>query len=230
MSTPAVEARLASPIDLAGFRAESLQLLAHQVPPEAVHWLVPDADGDTQPEAALASQARYEPRAVDAIVPASFQRLCELVVLHREPERFALLYRLLWRLVHEPLLRTDPLDADMLHAQHMGHAVRRDMLKLKTHLRLRPVQDAVGGDAQMSWQRPTHHIVEAVAPWLAQRVAAPHWALFTPDRSVRCDLASLTYGAGLPLAEAPPYDGTDAAWLQCHARVFGGLKRAAPAA
>ncbi len=43
---------------------------------------------------------------------------------HRDQDRFALLYRLLWRLVHEPGLRHDPADPDMVRAHHMAHAVR----------------------------------------------------------------------------------------------------------
>src|SRR5206468_3752106 len=82
---------------------------------------------------------RSLPKAASAIVPASFMRLCEVVVLHHDPDRFALLYRLLWRLVHEPSLRNDPIDADMLHAHQMGQAVRRDIHKMKTLLKFREI-------------------------------------------------------------------------------------------
>ena len=99
-------------------------------------------------------------------MPASFLRLCEVVVLHHDPERFALLYRLLWRLVHEPGLRNDPIDADMQQAQHMAHAVRRDIHKMKANLRLHPVRDAQGSALEAGSYEPAHHIVEAVAPWL----------------------------------------------------------------
>lgn len=225
-----MDAKLAGPTDLAGFRMEALQLLAHQVPPEAVHWLVLDIHPGSPLPGDLPPRPRNVPRAVAAIVPASFQRLCELVVLHRDPERFALLYRLLWRLVHEPLLRGDPIDADMLHAQHLGHAVRRDILKLKTHLRMRAVADAEHGDAQMGCHDPAHHILEAVTPWLAQRLTAPRWALFTPDRSV-CSLDKhLTYGSGVPLHQFPAYEAADQVWLSCHAKVFGATMPRMPGA
>lgn len=221
MSRCAMDAPLAGPIDLAGFRATAQQLLAHQVPPETVHWMVLGVAAASEPRTAVDSRPRNVPRAAAAIVPASFQRLCELVVLHRDPDRFALLYRLLWRLVHEPLLRADPIDGDMLHAQHMSHAVRRDILKLKTQLRLRAVHDPLHGDAQMGWHEPAHHIVECVAPWLAKRITAPRWALFTPDRCVCCEAEQLHYGAGVALANLPHYAAADSAWLQCHAQVFG---------
>ena len=40
-----------------------------------------------------------------ARVPAFFVALCERAALHADPNRFGLLYRLLWRLVHEPALK-----------------------------------------------------------------------------------------------------------------------------
>jgi DNA polymerase len=145
-----MQARLASETDLAGFREEARSLLAHQVPPEQVDWLAaPNADQFAEVVPADAKGSRHVPRAAMAIVPASFLRLCEIVVLHRDPDRFALLYRLLWRLVHEPGLRSDPIDADMLAAQQMGQAVRRDLHKMKAFLRFRPVEEGNGAQAPL---------------------------------------------------------------------------------
>lgn len=225
-----MEARLAGQTDLAGFRAEVRHLLAQQVPPDHVQWELDDsAQAYTDVQSPQASRPRNVARAATAIVPASFTRLCEFVVLHRDPERFSLLYRLLWRLVHEPALRTDPLDADMLQAQHMAHAVRRDIHKMKANLRLRAVQ-AAGGELHVGCYEPAHHVMEAVAPWFAKRLAAPRWAIFTPDRSARCEDGVLLFGPGVPAAELPDPGGSDADWLACYARVFAPHDRPAPAA
>ena len=216
-----MEARLAGQTDLAGFRSEARQLLAHQVPPEEVEWhLAPNADEYCDPQSPQSSRPRNVARAATAIVPASFTRLCEFVVLHRDPMRFSLLYRLLWRLVHEPGLRNDAHDADMQQAQHMAHAVRRDLHKMKANLRMHALRDAQGEDLQVGCYEPAHHVVEAVAPWLSKRLPAPRWALFTPDRSVRWDGGHLLFGPGLPPSELPKSGEGDAAWLECYARVF----------
>lgn len=221
MESSAMAARLEGHTDLAGFRAEARQLLAHQVPPEDVQWqLQPPSEPYADPQAPQASRPRNVARAATAIVPASFTRLCEFVVLHRDPERFSLLYRLLWRLVHEPSLRNDPTDADMLQAQHMAHAVRRDIHKMKANLRLHTVRRRDGAELQIGCYEPAHHVVEAVVPWLAKRLTAPHWVLFTPDRSVRCDHGRLLFGPGVPSSELPRSDATEADWLACHERVF----------
>lgn len=220
----ATQARLASEIDLAGFRAESRLLLAQQVPPDAVTWQTrqPDpADLYAAPQPAAASRPKSVARAAAAIVPASFLRLCESVVLHRDPERFSLLYRLLWRLVHEPQLRNDPLDPDMLRAQHMAHAVRRDIHKMKAALKV-----MAPDGPQACFLEPSHHILEAVAPWFARRNAGGRpWAIFTRERSACFDGQRLLYGPGLPRERAPGRDAGDAQWHACIEDVF----RTAPA-
>jgi DNA polymerase len=227
-----MEARLASETDVAGFREEARALLAHQVPPEAVHWQTTPAHNSDQfaePAAPGDSRPRGVPKAASAIVPASFLRLCEIVVLHHDAARFALLYRLLWRLVHEPGLRHSPLDPDMLLAHQMGQAVRRDMHKMKAFLRFRSVHDGRAHSLQLAWFDPAHHIVEAVAPWFARRSPQTRWAILTPERSVEWDTRQLHFGPGLARADAPLPDADDAAWLGCYQRVLGEHRKA-PAA
>jgi probable DNA metabolism protein len=228
-----MEVTLTGQTDLAGFRAEARELLAHQVPPDAVAWILlplPDEHfSDLAP--ASASRPRNVARAATAIVPASFTRLCEFVVLHRDRERFALLYRLLWRLVHEPGLRNDPVDGDMLQAQHMAHAVRRDIHKMKANIKLRPLaaRGPDDGELAVAWYEPHHHVVEAAAPWFAKRIGPSWWAIFTPDRSVDCESGKLSFGPGLGMQGAPDAAAPDLWWLDCHARTFGAASRATQA-
>ena len=215
------EAHLRGETDIAGFREEARTLLAHQVPPDDVQWRA-EAQNEEQFTDLLGTDPSRAsvPKAASAIVPASFQRLCEVVVMHHDPERFALLYRLLWRLVHEPGLRNDPVDPDMLRAHQMGQAVRRDLHKMKAFLRFRPVRGGAE-PVQMAWFEPAHHIVEAVAPWFAQRSPHARWAIFTPDRSVECIGEQLHFGRGPSREEAPAADAPDAQWLEAHRKVFG---------
>lgn len=222
-----MRARLASETDLAGFREEARSLLAHQVPPEQVDWhTAHNSDQFAEVVPADAKGSRHVPRAAMAIVPASFLRLCEIVVLHRDPERFALLYRLLWRLVHEPGLRNDPVDADMLNAQQMGQAVRRDLHKIKAFARLRPIEDDSGGQGALliGWFEPGHHILEAAAPWFVRRFAQQRWAILTPERSVRWTPAGERLEFGPGVADAAPHQPhpDDAFLLAGYRAVFGG--------
>ncbi|RYY63728.1 MAG: DUF4130 domain-containing protein, partial [Comamonadaceae bacterium] len=219
-------ARLSSDIDLAGFRNEARTLLAQQVPPDEVQWQTEqesEADLFAQPvDAVEAPMVRSIPKAATALVPASFLRLCEVVVLHHDAGRFALLYRLLWRLVHEPSLRNDPIDPDMLLAQQMAQSVRRDMHKMKAFVRFRqvPDEDHPGEVLHVAWFEPAHHIAEAVAPWFARRFAGMRWAILTPERSVRWDGAQLLYGPGARREDAPPADAGEQLWLTYYQSIF----------
>ena len=221
-----MQARLSGETDLAGFRDEARNLLAHMVPPDDVQWSTDhahDADLFSQPvEAGDQRPLRSIPKAATALVPASFLRLCEVVVLHRDPGRFALLYRLLWRLVHEPAVRHDPLDPDVLHAQQMAQAVRRDMHKMKAFVRFRQVadEDRPGETLHMAWFEPAHHVVEAIAPWFARRFANIRWAILTPDRSVHWDGRQLLFGPGASAEDAPQPDDGEALWLTYYQSIF----------
>lgn len=217
-----MEARLASETDLAGFREEARALLAHQVPPEAVHWETAQAqNNDFFADPAGMDRMRAIPKAASAIVPASFLRLCEVVVLNNDARRFDLLYRLLWRLVHEPGLRNNPVDPDMLQAHQLGQSVRRDIQKMKAFVKFGAVHGSAAQPVQVAWYEPTHHIVEAIAPWFAKRMPQQRWIIFTPERSVECDGRKLHFGCGLARAEAPGPEAPDAAWMDCYRRVFG---------
>ena len=216
-----MQARLSSPTDIVGFRAEARQLLAHQVPPEEVVWSAPTGSGDVSvsPRAAEESRPRAAARAASSIVPSSFVRLCEYVVQHRDADRFALLYRVLWRLVHEPGLRHDASDPDLARAQHMAHAVRRDIHKVKANTRFRAMEDPShpGETINIAWCEPAHHVLEAVAPWFARRNGATRWALITPERSVYHDGKELRYAdGGGSLSVAAP----DADWLARWQQLF----------
>ena len=220
-----MQARLTSETDLAGFREEARTLLANQVPPEQVDWLTaPNAEQLAEVVPVDSNGQRHVPRAAMAIVPASFLRLCEVVVLHRDPERFALLYRLLWRLVHEPALRGDAVDAEMLAAQQMGQAVRRDLHKMKALLRFRPVFERPDAPEplNLAWFQPNHHIVEAGAPWFVQRFSQQPWAILTPQRSARWrpDGQRLEFGPAPRNALAQGPDPGDAALLAGYRAIF----------
>lgn len=222
---------LAGDTDWPGFRSEARALLARQVPPEEVVWHTrASAAGDLF--ASLETQRTVVGHgSASAVVPPAFVRLCETVVLHADPARFGMLYRLLWRLVHEPGLRNDPLDAERVRVQHMAQAVRREMHKMKAFVRFRPIAQGDGlPPLHVAWFDPEHHIVEAVAPFFVRRFTQMHWAILTPQRSARWfpsddgieDLAGgrLDIGPGARREDAPPADAGEALWLTYYEHIF----------
>ncbi len=203
--------------DLEGFRRAARGLLAQNILPGQVIWhcsTTPDTEG---PPPTGTAQSPALSDAPTVAVPPEFLTLCQAVILHNNPQRFSLLYRLLWRLVHEPELRHNQLDADMALARQMAEEVRHDMQKMKAQLRFHSVQDDTfntrpqGGPLHVAWFEPEHHIVEAVAPLFARRFAHMRWAILTPQCSVESDyLGPQASGHGrhtapvLPPEEARP--------------------------
>ncbi len=153
-------------------------------------------------------------------VPPDFVRLCEQLILHRDPARFTLMYRLLWRMTEQPALRHDPLDADRLLAHHMARAVARDKHKMHAFVRFRPVAQPDGQTVHMAWFEPDHFITEANAGFFVRRFTQMHWAILTPDASVRWDGAHLHTGPGAKRSDAPPPDAGEALWLTYYRNIF----------
>ena len=216
--------RLASPIDVDGFRRVARHLVAQGVVPERVSWQAAgaaeaplfeaDDDGDAMPPSPPLNVPPF-------FVPPFFVPLCERVALHADTGRFGLLYRLLWRLLHEPALRADPLDADRILAEQMARAVHREMHKMTAFVRFRRVAEAANGEAwHVAWFEPRHHIVEATAPFFARRFAQMRWAILTPGRSVRWDGETLAFGPGARRDEAPPADAGEQLWLTYYEHIF----------
>lgn len=215
-----MRAQLSGDTDFAGFRAQARALLAADVPPDEVHWSTGAGNddlfgGDDTPAAPPASSSPLS-------VPAEFLATCQAAALHRDPQRFALLYRILWRMAREPGLRHDPLDADVLLARRMAHAVGHDIHKMRAFVRFREVPDAQapGGTRHVAWFEPDHHIVEANAPWFMRRFTQMHWAIMTPECCVQWDGCDLQFQPGAARDEAPPADAGERLWLTYYQSIF----------
>ena len=212
---------LAGEADVDAFRAKARRLLAEGVAPARVSWQVATrVEGDLFGDAPEAMDDFAPPVASRASVPAFFVALCERAALHADPNRFGLLYRLLWRLVHEPALRHDPLDADRMQAELMARAVRRDMHKMTAFVRFRPLSTGADEVEHIAWFEPDHHIVEATAPFFARRFAQMRWAILTPERCVRWGGQALAFGPGARREDAPPADAAEQLWLTYYASIF----------
>ncbi|MGE4240779.1 UdgX family uracil-DNA binding protein [Ramlibacter sp.] len=196
------------------FRVRARALLAQGVEPDAASWREDDLFSADDASSDVVDNA-----APTLAVPPTFLALCRSVVLHRDPSRYALLYRLLWRLAREPLLRDDPLDTDMLAARRMAHAVHRDIHKMRAFVRFREVDDEAGR-LHVAWFEPDHFIVEANAPWFSRRFAQMRWAILTPDRCASWDGAHLAFAPGATREDAPPADAGEQLWLTYYRHIF----------
>lgn len=207
----------------------------------------PGAQPNAWPEAAAQTQTIPLTPEQTVALPAALVKIVEQAALHADRDRHALLYRLVWRLAHEPALRHDTLDPDRLRAEQMARAVRREMHKMTAFVRFRPIKEPVIGrpadetdrpadwdvdSAQtqsdpglfrvrhVAWFEPEHHVVEATAPFFARRFAQMDWAILTPNRCVRWNGRELQFGPGARREEAPGPDDAERLWLTYYQSIF----------
>ncbi|WP_371745633.1 DUF4130 domain-containing protein [Myxococcus sp. CA033] len=199
LSDQEVQVRVSVAPELASFREVARGLLARCLPPERVSFEEARGPWDGRVDALVSGMGT----GALPVVPRDFLGLAEKVVCHREPERWALLYRVLWRLTHgERWLLERELDRDVQRLRRMERAVRRDVRNLVIRVRFRRGASD-GAERYVAWYRPEHLVVRLAAPFLVGRFPTLRWSLFTPDASAHWDLARLSYGAGLAW-EAPP--------------------------
>lgn len=207
--------RLSSETDHAGWRAAARRLALARTPPDDVLWSV-DGDGELFDDPASASSERP---ADNLRVARDFLELSEVVICHRSPERFALLYRVLWRLTAEPHLLRITTDPDVARLMDMAKGVSRATHKAKAFIRFRLVQGD-GPDAYVAWFEPSHRILERVAPFFVERFANMRFSILTPDASLHWDTVQLAIGPGAQPADAPDADVLEEMWRTYYASTF----------
>jgi probable DNA metabolism protein len=159
--------------DFASWRTAARSLLIQDIAPDQVLW---SPGLFTEP-------IDTRTATVTATVPKEFLDVAKVVAMHRDENRWALLYRILYRITHgeRNLLKID-IDDDIRELTLMQKAIHRDIHKMRAFARFRRVTDS-DPEQFVAWHKPDHYIVEANAPWFADRFAAMRWSILTPDRS-----------------------------------------------
>jgi uracil-DNA glycosylase len=161
-------------------------------------------------------------------VPGAYVELARDVLLHRDAERFALLYEMLWRLLNEDRMLlaifSDPL---VYRLRQMQKAVGRDTHKMTAFLRFRKVED--GEDERfIAWFEPQHLILRRAADFFVKRFANMTWSVLTPDGAMHWNGREVTFGPGVPKSHAPAEDALEEWWRSYYRATFNPA-RANPA-
>ena len=157
-----------------------------------------------------------------AYVPKAFLQKAMLAGCHREPHRWNLLYRLLWRLQRERELLKVEVDNDVHELVRMEQQVRRDEHKMHAFVRFRRIQEEDGREHFIAWYQPAHRILELAAPFFAERFAIMRWSILTPDGSAAWDPTTkqLHFGPAVPRESAPEGDELELLWKSYYGSIF----------
>ncbi|WP_300574286.1 UdgX family uracil-DNA binding protein [Phenylobacterium sp.] len=209
--------RLASETDFDGWRAAARALRAEAAAPAEVLWTVDGGQASLFPVEAPQTPAG---KLGGFKVSRAFVDLAGRVALHRSPERFDLLYRLLWRLEATPRLLEIASDPDVARALDMESQVNRAAHKMKAFVRFREVAAQDGPEAFVAWFEPAHRVTEATAPFFTRRFANMAFSILTPDVCAHWDTRALSFTPGADPADAPAGDDLEAYWRTYFASTF----------
>lgn len=158
---------------------------------------------------------------IDFKIPPAFLALAEKTACHRSGEKWALLYRVLWRLTHgEKHLLAVASDPDMRRISVMAKQVSRDAHKAKAFVRFRKIGERDGRECFAAWHCPDHKILPLVAPFFQRRFGIMDWTIMTPDQSVSWNGERLVTGEGVPADQAPPEDAMEDVWRTFYRAIF----------
>ena len=202
--------------DFHTWREAARRMLGEGVPPEEILW---------EAEAGLfASSVMSEETPMNLKVPAAFVEMAQSVACHRDPTRWGLLYRILWRVTrggekHLTGIATDP---DIAKARLLEKAVRREIHKMHAFVRFRLIDTDpdTGRERYAAWFEPDHFIVEAGTPFFKKRFANMDWSIFTPKGCAHWNGKHLTFTPGLTENPIDSPDALEAAWLTYYRSIF----------
>ena len=208
---------LNSETDFEGWRKAARSLALNNVAPADVTWTMAGKESELFEQSSSAPPLETPHGTFN--VPAKFVELAETAILHRAPQRFAILYRLLWRLRGNHELLEVATDPDTAQVAAMAKAVRRDEHKMHAFVRFREV----GREREshfVAWFEPEHHIVELAAPFFARRFADMAWSILTPDLCAHWDGHGVSFTPGVSKSDAPSADRLEETWRRYYASIF----------
>jgi DNA polymerase len=223
---------LAAVASFAEWREAARELLAHGVAPHAVAWDVP-VDGlfSGAPAAAPASHNAADPLPEPTPAPHLPRSLMDMLATAaccRMPDRWAFLYRVVWRWQqgeHAVQSARDP-DGARLHA--MVRAVHREEHDMHANIRFRERAAEAGPPRFVAWFAPRHDVLAQVAQHFVSRMGKISWMIATPDASVLWDGATLHNCGPLMDSAAGFEDAGEAPWLAYYRSIFNPARVNAP--
>ncbi|MGF6771603.1 putative DNA metabolism protein [Paraburkholderia sp. GAS199] len=164
----------------------------------------------------------------------------------RVPDRWGLLYRILWRWTHGDREAIHLTDADGALLDERVHAVESETMDLMIHTRFRRRDPSMGWPEFVGWYEPRHDLLERAAARFVDRMGDSTWMLATPQgaafwngmllrigRPVSEDLvqsvsAVPTVSPDAMSGEAVTSEATEALWLAHYASVFNSTPAPVP--
>ncbi len=167
------------------------------MPPEEIRWSVRshDEDGDPLQE----GEGSFN-------VSRALVTLASLAIQAREPERFGLLYGLVWR-----ANAAAPMRRICAAPRVWRWRVRAEAHRMRTHVRFLPVPDGTA-TRYLGWYEPAHFVLEANAQLIARRFPDLVFSILTPEGGAHWDGSALRFSTGATRRSVHDDAGLQAWW------------------
>lgn len=199
------------------WRNAARDLLEKRIPPHDVLW---ETEGLFSSSFLQEDRKPYPARRV----PAAFLDLAQTVSYHHNPQRWALLYRILWRITHggEQHLLSLAIDPDITSARLMEKSVRREIHKMHAFIRFRLIETdpESGRERYAAWFEPDHHIIEPGSSFFKKRFFNMDWSILSPKGCAYWDGKTLRFTPGMDKNPIEHPDQIEAAWLTYYRSIF----------
>lgn len=200
------------------WRTAARALLARQVPPEQIEWQTQAGEGDLFSGAPV--EANYDSCAPPLHLPRQLVELLEGAACFSVADRWAFLYKVLWRWQRGERDVISPADADGARLHGMAKAVRREEHDMHAYVRFRERPQEAGAPRFVAWFEPTHEVLPQVARHFARRMGTISWLIATPAASMLWDGQTLHAGPALMRGLADIDDAGEALWLTYYRSIF----------
>lgn len=211
--------------DFEEWRCKARDLILARIPPDAVVWqdggaIADDLFASVHKASGVSELINKTSERVTVRASRRFIEAARTAILHKQPERLALLYRSLWRLQARPQLMEDGADTDVFRLNQLVRNVRRDIHKMRAFVRFRTVSDPDGEERYIAWFEPEHHILRYNADFFLNRFASQKWSILTPDLSLHWDGKRLYEGPGGQRDDAQSEDYSEDLWRRYYTSIF----------
>jgi probable DNA metabolism protein len=204
-------ARIAKDADEAEFRAVAKLCLAAKIHPQEIVFTS---------EASLLQEIPRDCAVAPFSIPREFAGLIGLAICHRAPDRFALLYEVLWRTLHkERELIHRASDPAIATLNAYAKAVRRDIHKMHAFVRFRE-QEMDSKKFYAAWFEPQHYTLRRGVPFFVNRFANMDWMIATPIGTALYVERELTFGPARTKPDAAGDVVLDELWLAYFRSIF----------
>ncbi|MDB6079559.1 MAG: hypothetical protein JWO82_3306 [Akkermansiaceae bacterium] len=205
--------------NFADWRESARGLLEADLSPDQVLW-------EKAGQGSLFAEAAPLPAPKSAItfqVPPAFVDLARAAICHADLQRWALLYRILWRLVKcsEKHLLEIVSDPDVVRARTMAKNVRREIHKMHAFVRFRKIGEAeTGRERYVAWFEPEHEVIAGAAPFFRDRFANMDWSIFSPKGCVHWIGGEMRFTPGVAKNPCDSPDELEEIWRTYYRNIF----------